>query len=91
MARLSGIWRDGTSLFNNSVYFTCVLCQFCSFLCNINNANSMFHLGDEKFPVWAYAAIGGSVLLVVLIASSVIVFCRTRKHSKPGKFLKSRN
>lgn len=41
--------------------------------------------GDEKFPVWAYAAIGGSVLLVVLIASSVIVFCRNKKHSKPDK------
>lgn len=33
---------------------------------------------EEKFPVWAYGAIGGFVLLVVLIAV-LIAFCRTRK------------
>ena len=42
-------------------------------------------IGEEKFPVWAYGAIGGGVLLVVLIAS-VIAFCRSRKHNTSGQF-----
>ena len=42
-----------------------------------------FGIDEEKFPVWAYGAIGGFVLLVVLIAV-LIAFCRTRKHDKPG-------
>lgn len=40
-------------------------------------------IDEEKFPVWAYGAIGGFVLLVVLIAL-LIAFCRTRKQDKPG-------
>ncbi|XP_027049314.1 V-set and immunoglobulin domain-containing protein 1-like isoform X1 [Pocillopora damicornis] len=39
----------------------------------------------EEFPVWAYAAIGGSVLFVLLIASSIVVFCRSKKHNKKDK------
>ena len=38
---------------------------------------------EEKFPVWAYGAIGGFVLLLVLIAL-LIAFCRSRKHNKSG-------
>ena len=38
---------------------------------------------EEKFPVWAYGAIGGGVLLLVLIAS-VIAFCRSRKQNRPS-------
>ena len=45
----------------------------------------MLHVDKEEFPVWAYAAIGGSVLFVLLIASSIIVFCRSKKHNKKGK------
>lgn len=39
---------------------------------------------EEKFPVWAYGAIGGFVLLLVLVAL-LIAFCRTRKQDKPDK------
>lgn len=40
-------------------------------------------IDEEKFPVWAYGAIGGFVLLLVLVAL-LIAFCRTRKQDKPG-------
>ena len=40
-------------------------------------------IDEEKFPVWAYGAIGGFVLLVVLIAV-LIAFCRTRKQHNSG-------
>lgn len=40
-------------------------------------------IDEEKFPVWAYGAIGGFVLLVVLIAL-LIAFCRARKQHNSG-------
>lgn len=40
-------------------------------------------IDEEEFPVWAYGAIGGFVLLLVLVAL-LIAFCRSRKQNKPG-------
>lgn len=40
-------------------------------------------IDEEKFPVWAYGAIGGFVLLLVVTAL-LIAFCRARKQNKPG-------
>lgn len=39
----------------------------------------------EEFPVWGYAAIGGGVLFVLLIASLIIIYCRSKKHNKEDK------
>ena len=44
-------------------------------------------IDEERFPVWAYGAIGGFVLLLVSIAL-LIAFCRTRKHGKSGMMQK---
>ena len=53
------------------IYF---LCPFCS-------------IEEEAFPIWAYLAIGGGVLFVVMIAT-VVILCRGRRSKKAqGKFI----
>ncbi|KAJ7371575.1 hypothetical protein OS493_024250 [Desmophyllum pertusum] len=45
---------------------------------------------EEMFPIWAYGAIGGGVLCVVLIAS-LIAFCRARKKQPDTRGKKPQN
>ena len=40
----------------------------------------------EVFPVWAYGAVGGGVLFVVLVTAVISLCCaRKNKKLKPGK------